>query len=244
MIDIKLKYQASAFANVKHITPSSENISVLLEIFRDKELIPGVIQEIGHEVGIGPRIMLKSIKPEWGITFGSRRINIEKSLIDPKGDNLGNLKDFCADSTDFFARIFSRFKMRSNRLALVATYLFEEMASPTLNEMYKKVFNSLSFYTKFPPSEWNTRSAAKMPFSFAGLDEQINALISIDRVKMELALPDSVIPLDRIQVQFDLNTIPESTDSRFDIEHLSAFYTDILPIHNALLKEVEDKVNG
>lgn len=46
MIDLKLKYQASIFADTKHIKPTSDNISILLETFRDREFIPNIIQEI------------------------------------------------------------------------------------------------------------------------------------------------------------------------------------------------------
>lgn len=245
MIDIKLKYQASFFADIKSIKPTSETISILLETFRDKEFIPNIIQELGSpELGFEPRVQLTNLRGEWAITFGTNRVNIEKFFRDEKGNNIGTLENFCSDINEFYKRIYERFDIKSNRLALVTTYLLEEMSRETLDAAYTNIADPIQIYIDNPPFEWAARAAAKTPIRFIGMEEIINVLTTISRAKMEMNLPDKIIPLDRIQVQLDINTNQESSNSRFDKTNTNEFYKAILPIHNTLLSEVEDKIHG
>ena len=49
MFDMIGRYQTSLFVNASEIIPSPEIISTLLDMFRDKGLLPTTFQEIGPQ---------------------------------------------------------------------------------------------------------------------------------------------------------------------------------------------------
>lgn len=82
MIDIKLKYQASIFSEIKDIIPTPSVITTLIEQFKSHELIPQTFQEIELPGTVGrTRLRFASQNDEWNIQFGRRRINIESCRL-------------------------------------------------------------------------------------------------------------------------------------------------------------------
>jgi hypothetical protein len=49
----------------------------------------------------------------------------------------------------------------------------------------------------------------------------------------------TLVPFDRVQLSFDMNTIPENTDYRFETEHIFEFYKAASNLHDQLYKEFE-----
>jgi hypothetical protein len=243
MIDAKLKYQAILFANFEEITPRPDNISALLDAFRDRELIPSVFQEIGGSPIMSPRIGMNSINGEWLIQIPSRRIDIEKLPTGPRGENLGSISDFCTDAADFFARIIGIFKFKPNRISLVTNYVLEEMTPQALNGVFRKLFKPTPYYVAHEPFEWIWRTGAKDNINFSNLNERINVLTTVSRNKGEFHSPDGVAPFDRIHVLLDLNTEAESKENRFEISHIRSYYQNIVAVHDEMLKEIEDSIH-
>ena len=243
MIDIKHKYEGIIFVNASDIKPSPDNITSLIQIFKDMELIPSTFHEIGPS---SPqpllRIRLSNSINEWEIMIGSQRISIKKNLTDPKGNNLGELDKFCSDITDFSGRILNNYRKKANRLALTTEFILKEMTEPDLLKVYLNLFKPPQFYKDTPPFEWNTRFASKKQIEFENLKETLNVLTSISRVRGEIGTKEEVIPIDRIQIGFDINTIQENSDERFEFLHLVSYYECVLKLHNELLKEVMEFV--
>jgi hypothetical protein len=244
MIDIKAKYQASIFANAIELKPNPDNITTLIELFRDKELIPSTFHELNMiSPTPEPRIQLASSNGQWVISFGTNRIFIDKNPIDPKGENLGSLNEFALEAGDFFNKILGKYKMKSNRLSLVTHYLLKEMTLPTLSDSYLKLFKPFNFYGEHLPFEWDWRSATKMPIVVSEMSDVLNVITSIKRIVGQLSTPDSVIPFDRLQLMFDINTVQENGEYRFELLHVQDFLSKASNLHNSLLQEVQEYLN-
>jgi hypothetical protein len=262
MIDARMQYQAIIFVNASDITPIPDTITALMDIFRDKVLVPNIFQELSATTGLAPqaRLSLSSPNNEWNISFGTQRIVIEKNPTDPKGSNLAELGAFCSSASDFYERIVSRFKKRANRAALATSFLLSEMPDARLSAVYLRLFRPPEFYAQNPPFEWIWRSAARKAISLAQLSENLNVITTINRLqgtfgpgplsfplsgpKGSLGPKSLILPFDRLQLSFDINTSPDNSDYRFELPHIKTFYENILQFHDLLLKQVLEYING
>jgi len=244
MIDIGTKYQASVFGNFADIEPTPDIISKVMILFHDKSLIPGTVQETSQrDAGQPLRLRISSPNDEWNISFLTQRINIEKKSIDPKGQNLGPIKDFIKESCDFFERILSEFKKKGNRVALITGGLLREMTHDRLNHIYCRLFKPISFYDENIPFEWNSRSAAKLILNAGELAEKVNVITIINRIQGHMAQSQSLSKFDRIEVAFDINTTQENPETRFDMTFINAFFSEAYKIRVKILQKLEELFN-
>lgn len=239
MIDNRLKYQAVLFLNAQDINANQSNIKNLMTQFSDKELLPGTFQEIGPFLPVpSPRIRLSSVSNEWEIIIGSTRIDIEKNPITLKGENLGDLKEFCTEASSAFGKILELFPRKSNRVALVTRFFLKEMSEDQLKKTYQKLFNSPKTYTDNNPFEWNWRSVVKIPKAFSDKKEDLNYITSLGRTTSELREQTAVILLDRIEINIDINTSNLIVDNRFEKEDVDAFFSSANIWHDELVNEI------
>ena len=247
MIDTKIKYQATIFGNFSDIEPTPDNTKTLIDLFSDKELIPSVSYEleIAVPVTLSPRarIGFASANREWTIEFLSNRIQIAKHAIESGGTNLGDLDRFCSDVSSLFDKITSEFKKKANRIALITYFILGKMTEETLSQTYLKLFKAPEFYIENPPFEWDWRTASREPIDLEGLNETLNIIVMINRSSGEFQTKDEVMPFDGIQLGFDINTIPENQEHRFDAQNIVSFYNQVLELHSSLSTEVTEFIN-
>ena len=245
MIDIPTKYESSFFCSMGNLKPSPETIPVLLDLFRQEGLLPTVLHEV-RPGSTAPRPILQMGAPEgeWVITLRSDRILFQKSPTVKVGRSTDDSEAFAADVTCFAARILERFPRQGVRLAFVTAGLMEEMSEETLRHAYERLFHSTEFYTKHCPVEWAWRSVARVPVQIGVLHESLNLITSINRVPRELSSASGTTLLDRIEVQFDINTHQESIETRFDSAGFASFLKEALRLRAELLSEVEGLING
>ncbi len=245
MFDVIGKYQASLFLNASQIVPSTDVITSLLNIFRDKGFLPTTFQEIGS-TSPAPQVRLRLSSPnnEWVINFASRRIDIEKNPVSTAGKNIGKVEVFVENAIDFISRIIGHFNRKGNRLSVITSGLLREMSDKKFNEIYNKLFHPLPFYREAVPFEWISRSAARKTIKINDNDEEINVITNINKVRGQFMEPNRVIPFERIEVAFDINTLAENDKNRFSEESLISFFQGALDVRTAIIKEIKDTYNG
>jgi hypothetical protein len=244
LIDFKLVYQTVVFLDASDLGPKPNIVVEMVEAFRDKEFIPGNYQEIIPPTTVQTRLRMSSPNNEWQVDFGLDRIQISKNILDIRGDNLGNLRDFCGQAVDLYGRVFGKIKKKAYRLSLLTSFLLKEMTVADLEAIYLKLFKTTSFYTENSPIEWIWKSVARTSFEISGLKEQMNVLSTVDRVKGGLGSPEGTIPIDRIRISMDLNTIAETNEHRFEMVHLTDFFNQMPGLHDSLLDQITELVNG
>ena len=247
MIDTKMEYQASIFGSIGDIEPTPDNTKTLIDLFSDKELIPSIWYELerAERVTLSPRARMgfASANQEWTIGFRTDRVQIVKRAIEPHGANLGVLDKFCSDVSVLFDKITSEFKKRASRIALVTDFLLEEMTDEVLFETYLKLFKMPKFYGENRPSEWDWSTASREPIDLKGLSETLNIIVRISRSSGEFQLKGEATPFDRVRLTFDINTVPDNKEHRFDALNIASFYNQALELHNNLSTKVTEFIN-
>ncbi len=237
MIDIKIKYQAVLFGNFTDIIPSPDIVSRLIQLFKDKALLPGTFQEVGA-AGLQTRISLASTNNEWSILFGLGRVDVIKNSTTLDGKNLGTIEGFTEEATIIFRRIMKDFNIKGIRISLISNDLLKEMLSPQLNAIYLKLFNPIPLYKDHPPFQWNTRSIAEFETDMNG-PTKINVISTLTRNQGRMMSQDQFLQLDRIEVEFDINTSNLNQDLHFDIDIIEKFFIEATKFRTQVLNEME-----
>jgi hypothetical protein len=83
-------------------------------------------------------------------------------------------------------------------------------------------------YSKNLPFEWDWRAASIIERSIGELKEKTNTIATIKRISGTIPKQDGQkttrIPIDRIRVDFDINTAPMNVTARFNESHIINFY--------------------
>ena len=248
MIDMKMKYEATIFGNFSDIEPTPDNTKMLIDLFKAKALIPGVIYEFRPTAQAAmparrARIRCASANGEWVIEFLSNRIRIEKRAIEAHGANLDDLNAFCLDASYLFKQITSEFKKKANRIAFVTYFILEKMTEETLSRTYSNLFKAPNFYNENPPFEWDWRTASRNPIKLEELDENLNIIVTINRSYGEFQAKGEITPFDGIQLSLDINTVPDNQELRFDADNIASFYNQVSRLHDNLCSEITEFIN-
>ena len=139
--------------------------------------------------------------------------------------------------------MISKFEKKANRIALVTNFILEEMTEEALSRVYLKLFNPPKFYKKIRPFEWDWRTASRDGINLSGLNETLNIIVTISRASGEFQVRDEVTPFDRVRVGFDINTIPDNKEHRFNTQSVVNFYNQVLGLHNSLSAEVMEFID-
>lgn len=237
MIDIKIRYSASIFANSIDATP--DNITTLLKAFSHKGFIPNTFQEMSTLNPISQtRFRLSSINNEWVINFGTGRIDILKNQTDSKGDNIGDLEDFCKEVIEIYSLINVSYPRIASRLALCSNFLLKEMSHDQLDKIYSKLFNPPQIYRDNSSVEWNFRTVTRISKSLDTKTELINFVTEINRLTGQMNVNQSLVPFDRIAINLDINTLPNAIDFRFDTRDIENFYSEVITWQNDILNDI------
>ncbi len=237
MIDVKIKYQASIFIDGSDIIPTSDKITEILPLFRDKKLIPGTFSEISaNNPKPQTRLRLATTNNEWEINLASQKIDIIKSSTDAKGSNLGELEQFCPEAYELGERIIKKYSKNANRISMVSNFLLEEMEDKQLKEIYTRLFKAPAFYEKHAPVAWNWRTVTRKEIDLNGEKELFNVILTINRLQGDFG--GGVAPFDRIELVFDINTYQGNKTYRFDAKHLQMFYKKALGLYQNLFDEI------
>jgi hypothetical protein len=244
MIDIAVKYQTGIFGNFADIMPTPERMSRMISVFSDKGLLPGTFREISPSGGVSQlRLQMSSPNNEWNILIAAQRIDILKNAIDAKGENLGAIDEFTKEAGELVDRALKELDRKANRIALVTSGLLKDMPPDKLNTIFGRLFRPIGFYQENTPFEWNSRSVAKTKMNFGGFREDVNIITDINRVRANLQQQDSVLVLDRIEAAFDINTIQDNQENRFDNQSISEFFMEAADLRSQILSDLEVIIN-
>lgn len=233
MIDIHLRYQASLFGAIEDISPKPEILKYFIDAFSDKQLIPTTFQEIGI-AGVLTRLTLNSSDEVWRIEFATNRIDIIKTNKNVGITDMKGLADFAVDVKNIAKSINEKFQKKYNRLSIVTRYLLKEMSQEEMTIISRKVFNTIDLYRENVQVDWKNRVVARIPLKLKS-DELTNVISEINRLKGNLIFNSKPQRIDRIELNFDINTFQGNNDFRFDLDDLGQFIDEALKMENTLV---------
>lgn len=241
MIDMFIRYQVNIFVDVADILPETSTISKLLELFKDKGLIPSNINEL---TGEGPKLRLRMSSPDnqWNITFLTQKIHIERNCNPNQPPNEWDV--FFTNVKKFSRKIFEYLERKSSRLAFIVEAVLKEKTLEQLQQCYNKLFIPLPTYKANPPFEWNNRSISQKETSLVSTTEKVNIITEIKRIKAQLKLDGGIKTTDRLLLQYEFNTAAENKSTRFSAEEFDSFIDIAKDNYNDMKIELESVLNG
>lgn len=250
MENTPIKFQVHFFANMEDITPSADIIPIFLDIFRDKEFLPNIFQEISSGT-MEPknRLSLTSPNNEWIVSIPKDRIIIQKNLLNFKGKNLGTIDEFTQDSINFFARILKKFPRQGHRISLISSSITDQIPDNKMQKIFGHLFNPPEFYQTNDSVGWKTNLITKIPIKIKEINDDLNIISTLIWLK-DNPIQYGIMPFfdlsvfaNSVLIEFDINTHQGNTKSRFDIDSIEEYYKSIIAIQKSLLIEWEPYFN-
>ena len=239
--DKMLNYQASVFGHFEDIAPVQNTISKTLDLLGPKGFLPSTFQEITPR-GQAIRLRFATADNEWAINIGSERIEVAKNPLPPNGENMGTAEEFSKEVSALMNSLLQAFAKKGNRLSLITKGFLHEMSASKMVEIFKALFIPFGPYQENLPYEWNSRFVMKNDINLEQ-QETINVITMINRVSGRLftglATDINVLGIDRIKVDFDINTFQENKEPRFGIDSLDPFFASANAIRNKILTDLE-----
>jgi hypothetical protein len=235
----KVKYQCVLFGDFKEYLPSTERIMTLLEIYKDKKLIPiNFYEYIPPNPNPFNRIAFASENNEWQFNIASPRLEIFHNTINLSGDNLGTIQSFVEESVDILNKFLSYYGKRGNRLSLLGELYLDDDNKEEYDKFYLKLRKPNKLYTERIPFEWGIRDATRKKIE-ENFMETFNIITEINRSQGQFILNNELKPVDRIDIFMDINTIPENIDTRFDKDRIMWGLNKATLYFSSLIAEME-----
>lgn len=249
MNKMPLKYQIGLFGNFDNIQQTPDTVKNLMDVmqkFDSHKLLLNTMTEITFDPQIGTPVQVNRISfndqnSGLQIMFGSKRLDFIKEIRDDSGNNMGELIDFTKEIEKIILALSGKFDeiKNFNRLALISESFINGLTEPEKDSIYKKLLNEI-FFSNQPTREWNVRIVNKQ--DGAKLKEEINTVLSIDRVQGQLIVNNQQKNIDEIKVLLDINTIAEDTSLRFGIDSVNKFLEDSVIKVALTFNDIEQKL--
>lgn len=209
-------YQFGFFVPEYWLEPEPKIITALLNAFDGTEFMPNTVQamQLGPVTETRQVLNLVTKKSEWSIEFEPNRINLIKRLVSGI-DDIGTVQEFTRDASRFCILLSKVIQKNANRLSYVTKGILPEMKDDELSSIRSKLQNLPTFYIENPPVEWTTRNVARYEVKINDNPELLNVITDINRVTIPRQMKGEKKELDRIEINFDINTYQKNKDQRF-----------------------------
>jgi hypothetical protein len=125
----------------------------------------------------------------------------------------------------------------------VTNYLLEEMDKSEFNKVYNKLNNPINIYKKNDIVDWNNRTVTRLPIHIGKLEETLNVISLIRRLKDTLRFNSKPKRIDRVELHFDINTYQALTEYRFDLKSFDEFINKAFDLEYELKKKYLELLN-
>jgi len=242
-----LNYQFSIFGDFSDISPNnSQNVIDLLSLYKDKNFIPSIFQEI--PIGIIPvksnnRIMLSNADG-WNMNIGNNRVDLSMTYNEKGKYADMNIGTIIEEVKDIFKRLLELYNKKSNRIALNTTFLFDEEDGRKINDKFTERGNIINFYNENKSEEWNERYLSQKVEEKID-NEVINVGTALSKSSGEIGLGNKTITFNNgIILQFDINTTPKITTHRFDTQKINTFFDIAKSYKDILESDIQEIINN
>lgn len=247
MYDIKLRYLASVFLDADSITATAENIAHLVKAFNSSNLLPIGMQELAGASAI-PRLAFASPEGDWQLRCSKNRFDLIHVPVSADGAKLGDFSLFCQEASSKLVTTLNYFQRKAHRLAAVQEGLLAEFPKEEMEEIPQRLFHLPSTFIQHAPFEWDWRAVGIVARTFGKVSEPTNTIAAVKRWrgmisrKLEGEIMQS--QLDRIRVDFDINTLPENAVARFGESPIVDFFKEASAWHEQLSAELFAFISG
>ncbi len=227
----KIRYLASVFVDARHAVATPKDVGTLLAALDDDRLLPTTIQEVGPG-GITQRIAFNSADQSILLALTGTRFDYSYQATSPLGNSLGNFKEFCHDADQKLNIALAHFKLRGNRLAAVQEGYLPEMSLAESQKIASNLLKVPPTYSDKAIREWSWRINSTMRRKVNSQNESMNMIVAAGNMRGYAFLPGTTqnlerVDVDKIRVDFDINTLPENVAARFNKIHVHSFLSNV-----------------
>lgn len=227
-----IDFQLSMFGEFTNISSDTSLIIKLLSALKDKNFLPGTLNSASIDVQTGKltvnnKLQLYSPNKIWTISFLDNRIDFDYSYheMEPHTWSIDSLIKYGGSLIDNVFSVLD-ISMKGNRLAVNSKIIFNDMTDEKLDKIGKKLVPSPTKDYKKKYTDWRLSLNSQEEISLSeGDKETYNRILEILKysyVKNSIQT-QPMSPKRTILLSFDLNTLPQKTESRFTKGSLKEF---------------------
>lgn len=238
-----INYQLSMFGEFS-IGPTPENISRLMPkinemttvVFLPNLISRQVVDEPADRIITVSRLGFVTQDQRYSVIFFDERIDVfYNSRID---DTNLPLEDFCALATDIFSAILREFPNQSNRLALNVQEIYEMESHEKMQSKGKELLKPAGYYNNRDFSEWSMRTNSQQNICISQTDETINVISELSSAVNATGKKSAILS------HLDINTIPQNSRTRFDVDSLKQFVICVTTIVQSISNDIQVLISG
>ena len=237
-------YKIVAFGDFASIEPSSANMIFMIEAFEKYGMIPSIVPQLtlafnGNMRQSMPinRFSISSANNEENILISSDRIDFTiYAFVDEKFTD-DNIVTYNSKIQESFKIIFEKFNKSSHRLAYNTNSLIKGITENQFEKFFDNFSQPIKIYKKNKLTEWGTTLITRNNTEICEKTEELNIITILTKTKL---IEVSGISTDGIQVNIDINTIPEKSGLRFNANAFEEFISFSNNIKNKIIKEIEE----
>lgn len=237
-----LNYQFSVFGDFTDITPNNSQIIIdLLSMYKDKNFIPSIFQEIPFNIISGKnnnRIMLSN-NDGWQMNIGNARLDLSITPDEKSKYYNMDLNQIIKEACDIIATLLEKYEKKCNRIALNTMFLFDKGDSIRIENKYQTKGRLIAFYNTNISEEWNERIISQVVNEEFN-NEIINVGVNLIRGEGEFTVLNKIIPFNGISMQIDINTTPTITTHRFGTMEIKKFFEIAVNYKNTIESDIEE----
>lgn len=225
-----------------------------MELFKDDKLIPSTFDELGGILNLGninqipniqqvpnsviTRPILSSFDKKKSIMLATERLD----FVINNQTQYNNL-EFNATSqnkyaTTFAEKIFNKYSINSNRLALNTELIIDDLTD-NFNKFFNRLFNPIPFYQNTDFRDWSQRISTRKTVDLNSSEEELNVIMVIRQNYMQVNNDPNQVHKKIININFDINTAQERLSMRFNKNHIAPFIKEASNLHEQILKQIE-----
>ena len=243
---MRIKYQASFFADLSTLAATPENTVTLLTNLnaRGVGLLPSTMHEIAPpNMTPVPRLRFTSPSGDSEVVVGTGRLDVVRQVPIFSGTEIEPFGAFAEFVERCTSAIFQGRTIMGSRLALIVQTITGELPPATLSDHFRKLFTAPTFYTQHPPSEWTFRANSQPNLPFDQFNEPVNTILKTERVQGKATQESGVWQdFDRVISEFDINTRPTDITPRFSPAVLRSFVEAASPMIDSLETDLAAKL--
>lgn len=213
------RIRLSAFMKNSCIEYNPENTIKLLELFKEKEVMPSFVTEISRDMKLVKRPLIKSNIDNILLIIGSSRIDIRNDDIDEVRSlqySKDELLNFLEKSRFYFEKLKSAYEnLNINRMAINLSIFYEK--NDVMSDIIKNI-ESCKLDGDWVLSNLSQKKVVDLP-NFK--KSQANVILNS-------------INNDKLNIIFDINTI-NNPDNEFENVEIYSFFNDGIELINNLI---------
>ncbi len=245
MLEHVLTYQTGIYTPEAKLDPNPKNIGLILELFKDKGLIPTTenILDLDSTPPYTPKLQLNAItaKRNWKIAFEKERISCVWNKTEEKDTK--TVDQFQEESSEFISSLITKLSIQGTRMYFNMKGILPEKTNEELMKIYNKLFNPLPFFKEHHLSEWSFRNLSHDEIELKSKMEKINVILVLSRIKFHFRNTNDNKPQDRVQIGIDINTLQTEQKQRFGIKEYNLFFIEAKRLYQLIYSQLNEVIN-